>query len=461
MRLLAVALLLSTGAWLPLAAHGKDVPVACPDAYPAEAFVGSECLLARLPLRHETPEDAGIEVFVRRMPAPEAANRRGEVWLIPGGPGEPGVALHPMIATFRAAFPDHDLVLPDHRGTGRSTRLCPVQEALDSAGGVALADDEWGPCIGALYADPSRTAAFSITQAAQDLSTLIARQRRAGDVHVYAVSYGTQLALRMLQVAPQPLDGLVLDGLVPPESAAHWDLGHRTALVDAVGRAVLGPDAAKTYAAPLSEDDPNAAWRAHVPGGDLRRTLGTLLNFPTLRDRLPAIIDALARDDVAPLQSALGELRDIHARLGADPVAPPSLPLVMLVSASENNGRRDLDQATVDAEARDALFTSALPGFLVNTSLPLYPRDAFFGHTPDRMPRTLVVHGTLDPNTSYEGALAHVDLLARAGDVRMTTVERGAHLLPFVAPTCFVTSTTAFLDGHAVPERCSEPTAAP
>lgn len=429
---------------------------ACADASAHPALAGSTCRREALPLRHEAPGEGAIEVFVRRIPAASPGARRGEVWLIAGGPGESGVAFHPLLATFRAAFPDHDLVLPDHRGTGRSTRLCPAQEAADSADGVSLAGEEWGPCIGALHAEPARTAAFTITQAAQDLSTLITRHRRAGEVRVYAVSYGTQLALRMLQVAPVPLDGLVLDGLVPPESAAHWDLSRRTAVVDAVGRALLGADGVAAYQALLA-GDPNAGWRTGVPGGDLRRTLGALLNFPALRARIPAILDALSRDDTTPLQNALADLQAIHSGLTADPYAPPSLPLVMLISASENNDRRGLDVATVEAEAQDALFTSPIPGFLAATALPLYPRDRFFGGMPAALPPTLVVHGTLDPNTPYAGALAQVEALRRIGPVRLSTVDAGAHLLAYVAPHCFVAATTAFLDGTEPAARCTEP----
>lgn len=428
---------------------------ACPDA-PDHALAGSECMTATLPLRHEAPQDGAIELFVRRIPATSPATRRGEVWLIAGGPGEPGTSFHPLLATFRAAFPDHDLLLPDHRGTGRSTRLCPAEEAIDSADGVALAGDEWGPCIGALHADATRTAAFTITQAAQDLATLIDRHRRDGEVRLYAVSYGTQLALRMLQVAPQALDGLVLDGLVPLESDAQLDLSHRTAVVDAVGRELIGPEGSTAYRSLLA-GDADAAWRGQVPGGDLRRTLGALLNFPALRARIPAIVEALSRDDAAPLLAALGDLQAIHATLTVDPFSRPSLPLVMLISASENNGRRGLDQASVDAEARDALFTSPLPGFLASSPLPLYPRDRYFGALPASLPPTLVVHGTLDPNTPYAGARRHVDALRGLGEVQLTTVDAGAHLLAFVAPTCFVAATSAWIDGQDVPPRCREP----
>lgn len=131
----------------------------------------------------------------------------------------------------------------------------------------------------------------------------------------------------------------------------------------------------------------------------------------------------------------------------------------MLVSTSENDNRPGLDHATIEAEARDALFTSAIPGFLVDPPLPLYARDAYYGKTPTTLPRTLVIHGTLDPNTAYAGAVAHVETLSKAGPVQMTTVERGAHLLPLVAPHCFVAATRAFVGNETAPQRCSEPPA--
>ncbi|WP_244181112.1 alpha/beta fold hydrolase [Xanthomonas melonis] len=270
-----------------------------------------------------------------------------------------------MIDTYRRAFPGYDLVIPDHRGTGRSARLCPMQEAPASPDGVGLAGTEWGPCIGALYADAQRTRAFTITEAAQDLALLIRQQRRKGEVLLYGVSYGTQLALRTLQVAPVPLDGLVLDGLVldglvPPETATQWDLSHRTAVVDAVGRALLDDAHTATYRRVLDRSD-SAAWRAQVPGKDLKRFLGTLLNFPTLRDRIPAIIDDLARDDANSLTTTIADLQTALAAMGQGGDNQPALPLVMLIAASENNARPTLTRDTVAAEAKDALFVSPIP----------------------------------------------------------------------------------------------------
>ncbi|NIJ90987.1 pimeloyl-ACP methyl ester carboxylesterase [Xanthomonas campestris] len=428
---------------------------ACADAAAQTSLAGSECLLAQVPLRHEAPDAGTINLFVRRLPAADQSQRRGEVWLIAGGPGEAGASLYPMISTYRRAFPGYDLIIPDHRGTGRSTRLCPEQEAPHSADGVGLAGTEWGPCIGALYADAQRTKAFTITEAAQDLALLIRQQRRKGEVLLYGVSYGTQLALRTLQVAPVPLDGLVLDGLVPPETAAQWDLSHRTAVVDAVGRALLDDGHIATYRSVLDRSD-SAAWRAHIPGKDLKRFLGMLLNFPTLRDRIPAIIDGLARDDATLLTASIADLQTALAAMGQSGDNQPALPLVMLIAASENNARPTLTRETVAAEAQDALFVSPIPGLLVDAGLPTYPRDAWFGRSPTTLPRTLIIHGTLDPNTPYAGAQAHAALLQAAGPVTFSTVERGAHLLAFAAPACFVSAVADFAEHQTVAARCRE-----
>ncbi|WP_313170785.1 hypothetical protein [Stenotrophomonas sp.] len=102
-----------------------EAPVACADADSAPALKGSLCVTTHVPLRHESPADGSLKLFVRWFPA-ETVERRGEVWLLAGGPGESGASLYPVVATFRRAFPGYDLVIPDHRGVGRSERVaCP------------------------------------------------------------------------------------------------------------------------------------------------------------------------------------------------------------------------------------------------------------------------------------------------------------------------------------------------
>ncbi|PSJ37650.1 alpha/beta fold hydrolase [Allosphingosinicella deserti] len=426
----------------------------CADAATLPGLAGSLCTVARVPLEASAAKRAEeIDLFVRKFPADDRRRRRGEVWLIAGGPGEPGASFYPVLATFRRTFRDYDLVIPDHRGTGYSTKLCPREEAPDGPDGIALAGDEWGPCIAALHSDPARTRAFTITNAAHDLSTLITTYRRPGEVYVYGVSYGTQLILRMMQAAPPKIDGIVLDGLVPPEADAQWDLSHRTEIVDSVGRALLTPAQTAQYRALLAHQAPR--WVSTVPGGDLRRFMAGLLTFPDLRRRIPDVIEGLSRDDDQQLVRSVQDLRDRGAELSRYPQSPPSLPLVILISGSENNDRRSLTKEIVAQEAEGALFTSPLPGFLVDSPVPLYARDGLFGRNPVQLPRTLIVHGTLDPNTSYEGARAQKTLLSVAGEVHFTTIERGAHFLALVAPDCFERAVSAFVRRRPALERCA------
>lgn len=424
----------------------------CADAS-LPGLAGSLCATSQMPLRPADPDAGTVDLFVRKI-ASTSGITTGQVWLIAGGPGESGASFYPFLDTFRAAFPDRDLMIPDHRGTGYSTRLCPTEEAADSQGGHTLEGGEWGACIGGMYADPDRTKSFTVTNASHDLSALITRYRGEGSIQVYGVSYGTQLVLRMLQTAPIALDAIVLDGLVPLEASPELDLSHRTAVVDRVGRSLLSPDQIEAYEALLADRDRQALWAESVPGGDLRRFLAALLNFPGLRDQIPAIISGLSEGDTSHLVAVRTALQTEFGQLGRYPQSAPALPLVVLMNASENNGRRNLTDEDVEAEARGALFTSPLPGLLVGESAPLYDRDAYHGLSPEVLPRTLVIHGTLDPNTPYEGAVAHAAKLAKAGEVTFAAVASGAHMLPFAAPECFVRIVSAFHAATQVPDSC-------
>ena len=109
----------------------------CPDAGTHHSLRGTQCADIEVPLDHSAPDDGTIRLFVRKFPA--QAPRKGQFWLVAGGPGESGASFYPFIETLRDAAPGFDLIVPDHRGTGFSTRLCPVEESAESEGGRALA----------------------------------------------------------------------------------------------------------------------------------------------------------------------------------------------------------------------------------------------------------------------------------------------------------------------------------
>jgi pimeloyl-ACP methyl ester carboxylesterase len=123
-----------------------------------------------------------VHLFVRRFPA--VGKSHGAVWLLAGGPGESGAVFYPLITTLRASFPGLDLLVPDHRGTGFSTRLCSREEAANSPGGADLVGEEWASCWSTLNAAPDYARAFSTTNAAHDLALLMAAVRVPGPVYV-------------------------------------------------------------------------------------------------------------------------------------------------------------------------------------------------------------------------------------------------------------------------------------
>jgi pimeloyl-ACP methyl ester carboxylesterase len=463
-----VALALTLGSSIAMPAFGADFRP-CDDAASAPGLNGSLCARQSVPLSYAGNAAAGEEtlsLFIRQFPAPTTS--KGTLWLIAGGPGESGASLYDRISVVRRSFPDFDLMLPDHRGTGFSSRLCPSEEAPDSPGGAGLVGAEWGTCFGSLASHAERARQFSITNGARDLAQLIGQRRNGTPTYLYGVSYGTQLILRTLQLSEMPIAGVILDSLVPPQTAGQWDLSQRSQVVDDVGRkvlaqcdaapacsAMLGEPAAGAYRRLLNRGAQTPALLARVPGADLKRFLGALLDVPAARARIPALIKALANGGGDELDRVMADLTRAQASLGGYSQMRASIPLVSLISASENNLRTELTEQQVKSEEESLLFSSILPELMVKSSLPLYERDQYFGALPRSLPPTLVLSGTLDPKTHYDGALAHVAALRRLGKVGLVSVVDAPHFILWTAPGCFTRHVQAFLAALApVDQRC-------
>lgn len=80
------------------------------------------CAVVETPLDRDDPDGPTIEVFVKRY-RPEGGTGANALWLLQGGPGASGYVFEGLSEVFATRFPDVDYYFPDHRGTGRSTRL--------------------------------------------------------------------------------------------------------------------------------------------------------------------------------------------------------------------------------------------------------------------------------------------------------------------------------------------------
>ncbi|MCA1859573.1 alpha/beta hydrolase [Janthinobacterium sp. HSC-3S05] len=413
-----------------------------------------------------------MHVFVRKFAADVPAGKpaKGTLWLVAGGPGESGASFYSLLPTLRRSFPGFEFLIPDHRGTGHSSRLCKVEESEQSPGGRALAGAEWGSCFAGLNLVPEYAGQFSITMAARDLQALIEGERKVKGkqppVYVYSVSYGTQLVLRALQLGPLPVKGVIFDSLVPPQTDARRDLSQRSHMVNTVGmqvlaqcdadaacHAALNEPAASLYRRVLDKTHTDPALQAKIPGKNLKNFLGGMLDVPVARARIPYLLRELDQGGETELASVRATLTQAAASLGSYPQSPLSIPLVSIISNSENNLQPSLrpgwTAADIDRDEEKLLFTSPLPRILLGGGLPTYPRDSYFGALPAKMPPTLVLQGTLDPKTPYAGAQAQVQALtqSKAGKVALSTVRNAPHFILWTAPACFEQASTRFIAG--------------
>ena len=420
------------------ATHAADF-TPCSDAESQPALKGSLCMVEHVPGDPSGVAGApaaDVSLFVRKFPA--LGTSRGRVWLIAGGPGESGASFYGLLPKLRAAFPGFDLVIPDHRGTGFSTRMCPDEETPGSPAGSALGGEEWATCFGRLNAQPAYARQFSATNAAHDLKLLLERAPRAGKNYVYGVSYGTQLVLRTVALGAANINGLILDSLVPMQDDDTADLSRRSLVTDAVGREVLAAcDANKRCSDGMGEpvetiyrrvlaraNDPHLA---SVPGGNLKRFFGSLIDIPGAAGSIPDMIKQLDAGKADKVKAVLAQVDKQVASLGVFPQSQPSMPLVIVISGSENNLRPGRTAEDVRQEEAGLLFSSSLPGHLVSAPLPLYARDTWFARLPQRLPPTLVIHGDRDGKTPYAAAQRHIAALRKAGPVQLYTVKGTGH----------------------------------
>ncbi len=203
----------------PPAIEWVDCPLRSEGGNPVRA----ECATVQVPLR-AGQADGGptLPMFVKRW-APDGGTRERQLWMLMGGPGGSGFGYEAVAEQIGNKYPDLEFYLPDHRGTGRSSRLgCPDQETAGTEWDESISPNEWPDCLARVMSDHgSNLSAYSTTNAANDLGVLIEKAKQPGQqVFVYGASYGTYWAHRYLQLYPRQADGVILDSLVAQTAAS-------------------------------------------------------------------------------------------------------------------------------------------------------------------------------------------------------------------------------------------------
>ena len=199
-----------------------DLPGITPDLAPR-----LRCGTVAVPRDRSAP-DAGrfrLAIVIIAAPPPHPAD---PVLYIAGGPGSPLTSKTAILASHEAAIvaPDRDLILVDQRGAGRSEpALCPGLARRQLAIFAAGADE---PILVEAWRDSFRACRHEMAQAglaAEWFGTQITAadeddvRQALGIEHwnIYAISYGTAVAMTMMALDPAPLRAVVLDSVFPPD----------------------------------------------------------------------------------------------------------------------------------------------------------------------------------------------------------------------------------------------------
>ena len=281
-----------------------------------------QCTSIEVPLDWDDPASEPILVAALRIPT-TVAPRRGQMWMLDGGPGGSGLGFFGDLAFIDAVVgAGWDYVVPSHRGTLSPSLSCEPWDHLSSECRDLL-EEEWGDGL----------RHFDTRSAARDVGEFIARtEAELGEsTIVYGVSYGTYWAQFYAGEHPTQADGVILDSVVPIDA----DIGAEEFIVQqraehllqaCVDDPICGPRVGFTSGAEFS-----AAVIAAIDDGDCggsdfglwedtsyRYDLGSLINTHQARNFVPLLAAMLVRCDPALSQLAAQSFGAIMAASFAD-----------------------------------------------------------------------------------------------------------------------------------------------
>jgi pimeloyl-ACP methyl ester carboxylesterase len=178
----------------------------------------ARCLSIRVPLDRSGTLPGTIRIHAARVRSRRST--RPPLIALTGGPGQAGVI---FASTYDRMLPTagRDLVVLDQRGTGASGLLrCPSLEGRNPLSSARAA----GACGRRLGAQRSF---YTSADSADDLEALRIRLG-VSRIALYAVSYGTRVAVEYARRHPQRVERMILDspvGIDAPDSLARETLG--------------------------------------------------------------------------------------------------------------------------------------------------------------------------------------------------------------------------------------------
>ncbi len=462
----------SGGTGGPQAGHGESpsatgVPPAHLEWSACPGKPGYRCGTLRVPLDYRQPPRGAVDLAVIEHPAP---GRAGVVVFNPGGPGESGVEILPLLVSLvPAAVRDRfTLVSFDERGTGSSDPLLcgPSPAAAGSAvAGTAAAARTFAGLESSCRARyPELLPTVTTTTSARDMDRLRAALG-APRINYYGLSYGTALGAVYRQLFPTHVRSMVLDGAVDPDLSLATEATEEAPAIQAAlvheleGCAAhpgcpLGADPVASYRnlqrrlarTPLAA--PGGGDPVPVTEGDLATATLLYLSVPDLTPGFYPALVAAAAGNGSPLRSvALGLETDIN---GNSLVGP-----LWAITCNDTIGHPDGRTTAALARWLAARYplggAEAVANNLIGCPGWTGSGGAIARVTPVRAATPLVIGNTGDPNTPYSSALR----LAADLDGRLVTYAGYGHtwLLNGSADRCMQDVVGAYLVDGVLPTR--------
>ena len=182
----------------------------------------ARCGVLKVPEDRAVPGGAAIELSVAVVPALNRRAAGAPLFLLAGGPGQGATAMYTSFAgAFARVNRNHDIVLVDQRGTGRSAPL-----SCDYP-------DDWQAQADACRHCARRRAAC-LHKFGERVRFYTTQRGRGGPrggacrvdlpaIDLYAVSYGTRVAQLYMRRYPAAVHAVILDGVTYPEQAIGAD----------------------------------------------------------------------------------------------------------------------------------------------------------------------------------------------------------------------------------------------
>lgn len=469
-------------ATLAMSAALFDVPAAPPTIVPVGAATpagidwvacpqesGDQCGTLQVPLDYGDPEKGTIGLTVIRHQVPDS---KGVVVFNPGGPGESGVLIFPILAnlvpaTMRAQF---TLVSFDERGTGSSDPLL-CGTAVASAASAVAATASGVKAFAGLESScrakyPKLFTTVNTTNSARDMDKL--RQALGvSRIDYYGMSYGTVLGAEYAHLFPTHYRSMILDGAVDTNlgiarEALEEAPSLEAAVVHTLKQCTAKPgcplgtnpvDAFRKLEGQLTNAPlPIGSGNPPVTVGDLDSASLLYLSAPDLTSGYYAALASALAGNGAPLRTLALELEnDLNGNslVGA----------LWGITCNDVSAHPDANATTALARSLQTRYP-LLGAEAVSNNLIGCPRwsgsDAVSHIAPTAGPVPLIIGNTGDPNTPYVEA----GQLAAAIGGRLVTYVGYGHtwLLNGSSNACMDSIVNAYLLQARLPAaatRCS------